>query len=506
MEESKEDPKETKNPIKAPNLSNFHAITEDKGIQKQEETKGDPKSSLGETKDMVGIILKGMFEDGEVFKEEKSVLTLQIGTENLRGFDIALTTMRKGEISTFRMSPEYAYGDEGHPPKIPPHAILFYTIRVIDIYKPRVEPTEMASEERYALALEYKNYGNNWFKGKDFEIAMYYYKEGMSFLEGSFEKEMTPEMIKLRGIIQLNLCVVLNSLEGRETEALLYLSILISRVPKEEEPPAKALYFRGITQHKLNMLPEALKDLKHAYKLAPTDALVRSSYLKVKKEHDKKIQEEKSAFKGFFKNTDLYEEKKFYTGTYLPDYNPNAVTVFLSIQVGNLAPELLVIELFNDLVPKTSENFRVLCTGERGSELSLKGNIFHRVVSGSMIQGGDIINRDGTGGVSIYGGEFEDESFEVPHKCMGLLTMANKGPNTNSSQFYILMTESGHMDGHHVCFGRVIQGLQFVEKLKDVKVGAKERPRISVKIVDCGEYTDYVEPEMKVYEPFLKPY
>ncbi|MCL7042742.1 hypothetical protein MKW94_000035 [Papaver nudicaule] len=166
--------------------------------------------------------------------------------------------------------------------------------------------------------------------------------------------------------------------------------------------------------------------------------------------------------------------------------------VFLDISIDGAPKEKVVIELFSDIVPKTAENFRALCTGEKGigastgKPLHFKGSIFHRIIKGFMAQGGDFSKRDGTGGESIYGGKFADENFKRVHDEPGLLSMANAGRNTNGSQFFIIFKSAHHLDGKHVVFGKVKQGMEIIKKMEQVEV-VSEKPVGSVKIVDCGE-------------------
>ncbi|KAL1197605.1 Peptidyl-prolyl cis-trans isomerase CYP63 [Cardamine amara subsp. amara] len=169
--------------------------------------------------------------------------------------------------------------------------------------------------------------------------------------------------------------------------------------------------------------------------------------------------------------------------------NPN---VFLDVSIGGDPVERIVIELFADVVPKTAENFRALCTGEAGigkttgKPLQFKGSSFHRVIKGFMAQGGDFSNGNGTGGESIYGGKFSDENFKLDHDGAGVLSMANCGPNTNGSQFFILFKRQPHLDGKHVVFGKVVKGMEVIKKMELVGTG-DGKPIKPVKVVDCGE-------------------
>ncbi|XP_031284633.1 peptidyl-prolyl cis-trans isomerase CYP40-like isoform X1 [Pistacia vera] len=166
---------------------------------------------------------------------------------------------------------------------------------------------------------------------------------------------------------------------------------------------------------------------------------------------------------------------------------------FLDISIGGELEGRIIVELYNDVVPKTAENFRALCTGEKGIgpntsvPLHFKGVCFHRVIKGFMIQGGDISAGDGTGGESIYGLKFEDENFELKHERKGMLSMANAGSNTNGSQFFITTTRTSHLDGKHIVFGKVVKGMGVVRSIEHVTTGENDRPTVDVVITDCGE-------------------
>ncbi|XP_073236799.1 uncharacterized protein [Porites lutea] len=166
---------------------------------------------------------------------------------------------------------------------------------------------------------------------------------------------------------------------------------------------------------------------------------------------------------------------------------------FFDVQINGSPAGRIIFELFADICPKTSDNFRALCTGEKGlsrtsgKALHYKGSGFHRVIKDFMIQGGDFTKGNGTGGESIYGGTFNDEGFHLKHETAMLLSMANRGPNTNGSQFFITTQAAPHLDGIHVIFGQVLQGQEIVSEIEIQRVDDKSRPLVDVKIINCGE-------------------
>lgn len=202
---------------------------------------------------------------------------------------------------------------------------------------------------------------------------------------------------------------------------------------------------------------------------------------------DKKIDKKhklKSALKKKKKKNKKSKKNKKKVKFNIPHAQYNQVKddlVFFDIGTNNKYYGKIVIKLFGDVVPKTCHNFRELCKQKKYYNAP-----FHRIIKDFMIQGGDFTNGDGTGGMSIYGSKFRDENFKLKHDKSYLLSMANSGPNTNGSQFFITTNPAHHLDGLHVVFGEIYEGHDIIDELNIVRVDGNDKPLENIKILDCG--------------------
>jgi peptidylprolyl isomerase len=467
-------------------LKNWINLTEDGGVQKAIFQQGEGETPPDGYEVEVHYVGR-LVSDGKVFdssRDRNSTFKFVLGAGSvIKGWDIGVKSMKKGERADLKLTPEYAYGEKGAGKTIPPNSTLLFEIELIDFYEKLKSKYEMDLPEKLHNAKKLKEEGIAFFQQKKFEEAAAKFDEGYSYLENVSEHETSQEATDLSVSLLLNMSNCYNNLRkfeltrAKTTEAL-----------KLKENP-KSYYYRGIAYAHLDTFDKAEEDYKKLCGLVPTDDPGVVYLRKVIDDRQKeKTQREKSLFKSFFK-TPVYDDKPAIEKPKdVPDeVNPNNPKVFFDIKVGDKEPRRVEFELFLDKVPKTVINFKNLCLGNtEDPKQTYKGTIFHRVIKNFMMQGGDYENANGTGGASIYGRTFEDENFYYKHSKEGLLSMANSGPNTNGSQFFITFKETSWLDSKHVVFGRVVNGMDVVKEVEQLETDDQDKPKVEISIVDCG--------------------
>ena len=481
-------------------------VTEDGGVKKKIIKEGTGKQA--EEGNEVHVNYIGRNKDNKIFDQTKDKpFTFKIGSgQVIKGWEIGVKTMKIGEKAEFILSPEYAYGDKKVSDLIPENSTLTFEIELLKAEMPKKDISEMTKEEKLAEGKKYKEEGVTKFKANDIANARDSFTRALAYLE-NFDKtkEDEAEGVNLYVTTLSNLCNCCN--RQKEYHAVINFAtkgLNIKKLPK-------LYYFRAIANANNDEFSSAKEDLECLKQLLPekdrdTDEGVKFVIATIEKKQKEISSRTKKLGRGLFK-AKLYEDKDVKEKPAEPPkkQNKDNPVVFLDIKIGDQEAKRVEIELYKDKVPKTCENFRCLCTGEKGEKLHYKGSIFHRVINNFMIQGGDFEKADGTGGSSIYGNKFDDENFLYSLSREGLLAMANSGPNTNGSQFFITLKDCPWLNGKHVVFGQVIKGMDVVKDVGKVETDGQDKPKVSVVIENCGEIKkeDREEPmeEEKPEEP-----
>jgi len=425
------------------------------------------------------------------------------------GWDDGVMTMAVGERARLIINSEKGYGAMGAGPDIPPNADLIFDVELLSITDAEAKrPPPLTQGEKYRLMATAKEEGNAAFKKGDYAEAAEKYRSAITHFAdkdmGNSDSEMDDEedekmedkekdtapsheaWEEMKTSIQLNYANA--CLKTKQyMEALEYSG----KVYEMDDTNMKALFRRGCARLGLGLPEEAKVDFIIGVKAEPSNKDFRAKVDECNAVIQEAKMKAKSTFGGMFDKMSMYDEKQ---GILLPvEHDIDALPkVYFDISVGSAEPERMTFALYSDSVPKTAENFRALCTGEKGkapntdTELCFKGCKFHRIIKGFMMQGGDFTNGDGTGGLSIYGSKFDDENFRDSHTKKGLLSMANSGPGTNGSQFFVTFKETPHLDGKHVVFGEVVDGFALLDKIENLSTDAKDVSDEAVTIVDCG--------------------
>lgn len=457
----------------------FEDISGDGGLLKKitKEGTGDvPQQGYEVDCDYTGTLDDGTQFDSSRDRGQHFKFTLGVG-QVIKGWDQGFASMKIGEEAILRCRSDYAYGDGGQG-SIPAKATLNFDVALYGAKPKKKETWQMSPDEKIAEALKMKDEGTSFFKEKRFEEAVGAYNEAADFV-GEVQEG---EGVDLWVTCKLN-CAQASISSKDYASAVHFAGEALSKSPSN----VKGLYRRGVARNHLGLAEEALSDLNAALKLDPENKAVATEIKKAKASIAAANKKAKAAYGGMFGKASLYDDK---SAVIVPGLDPNNPKVYFDISIGEESVGRITMLLYADTTPKTCDNFLKLCTGEvekDGMKLHYEGCTFHRVITGFMIQGGDFTNHNGTGGRSIYGEKFEDENFKVKHTEPGLLSMANAGPGTNGSQFFITVAATPHLDGKHVVFGKVIEGYEeVVKKIENTPCGPNDKPAQDVKITACG--------------------
>lgn len=465
----------------------------DAGVMKKVSQVG--AGPLPQAGDEIEAHYTGTLEDGSKFdssRDRNATFKFQLAKGNvIKGWDLGFASMQKGEKAVLTIASDYAYGDGGSPPKIPGKATLLFDVELIGFGPKKKEKWELSAEEKITESENSKAAGNELLKAGDYSGAIYEYDEALDYVK--FMNDETPEEEKER-VEKLKLALYLNSAMACIKDKDFGKAITMTTdALKIEADNVKALFRRGTAYLNNGMFEHAKADLMAARKLDPKNKSVVKELMRYKKMMEDAKAKAKSTFGNMFSKVGgLYDEKNSIVVAPTHDGHKDCPRVFMDIAIGGEdeegAPEggRIEFELYKDTVPKTAENFRALCTGEKGDNLTYKGSGFHRIIKDFMCQGGDFTNGDGTGGVSIYGEKFADENFLSKHTQKYLLSMANAGPGTNGSQFFITTAETPHLDDKHVVFGRVVSGFDVVDRMNESETANGDKPKFDTIIKDCG--------------------
>ena len=467
-------------------------ITKDEGIKKRILKEGQGNNPKDGNEVAINYIGRYNNEIFEHTKENESFSFILGEDKVMKGWELAVRTMKLGEKSEFIMTPEYTYKDKQINENVPPNSILNYTIELKSIHYKTTEESldNLTYEEKLQWGKLLKQDGIQKFKEKNISGAKESFIKALSFLKTiNTEKEEEKEGVDLFLTILSNICYCYN--QEKDYDSVINFAMIGMNI----RAMPKLLYFRTIAYANLEEFIKAENDLNDLIALFASKGEENSqevndtvNHLRELIDSRKKIYEEKnkkfsrSIYRLVFHHNKT-KESKIIVPPQIP--NPHNPVVFFEIQIENDIVGKIEFELFKDVVPITVENFRNICIGTE-NELTYKNTYFDKVIKDFVIGGGKIENFQGVN-KCIYGEYFDDENYLYCHCRRGLLTMDNDGKNKNNSKFFITLKHIPWFDGKHVVFGQVVNGIEIIKQIEDIDTDNEDRPLKKVKIINCGE-------------------
>ena len=491
-ENKEEDIIDTNNQIKE---NVYIDLTEDGGIKKKilEEGNGDNPSD-----GKIVIIQFTSKYNEQIFDESKEdePFSFVLGENKvIKGWEIALKSMKIGEKSHFIMTSEYTYGDKQVKEWIPPKSILNYEIKLLAIGNNNDSDDcldNMSYEEKLQWGSLLKKEGVEKFKSNEITHAKECFIKALSFL-----RKMDPNNEKEKEGVELYLTLLTNICNCYNKEKEYNSIIEIASMGLKIKKLPKLLSFRAIAYAYNEEFDNANDDIQSLANLLlednEEDQIKKKNieealnYVKCLVEERKKIYLEKNKIfsKAIFRQY-LYNNKFIRDKPVIPPKvtNPENPTVFFEIKIGDKNAGIIEFELFKDITPITAENFRCLCV-ENKEGLTYKGTCLNKIIKNFVIGGGELENGKDK---CIYGEYFDDENYIFGHCRRGLLTTENNRiKNTNSSKFLITLNHIPWFDGKHVVFGQIIKGLKIIKEIEELETDNDDKPIVKVVIENCGE-------------------
>lgn len=452
---------------------NFESLEIDPRIQKAV-LEPAPEFSTNTPTDgqMAEILYKCRTSDYTVVDENQNSedpFEFEVGTSGIiQGLNIGIKTMKIGEKAVLKIPAELGYGETGSG-KIGPNETLYFELELLNFFDKKKDKLQYTSEERLELAKSLKEEGTKAFVAGELSTAISKYDEALDMIDW----EALPEVPEMKIALNNNLALIY--LKQKKYDEAIKAA---EKVLEQDKNNIKAFLRKAKAYRLKEMFEESIETLNAALEAFPNDTEAKKELTLVKTDQKKHLNKEKKLFSKIFSQAPLYEQEEDLT------QDPNNPRVFMDVKIGDKESQRLIFQIFKNIVPKTAENFITLCNNKESQ--TYKNSIFHRLIKGFMLQGGDYENANGTGGKSIYGDKFADENFKVRHNKRGLLSMANAGPNTNGSQFFITFAPTPHLNDKHVVFGQLVEGFDVLDQLESVETGEQDKPVVDISVVNCG--------------------